>query len=186
MTNLKDAIEAAQRARPEQGAQGCREPKMRGPMLGSASVFDAFRFPSLARAPAAVSDKARRLGFAAVFLAVGVVMLALATPGPIALPLGGCRNTPGHLIFGQTFDVSMSLDRNTACSVWLHPGSAAVETLEVTSPPRHGSIGMRGRTGVIYRADRNFKGEDFFTFAMRGQSSAYRGTSVVRVRVTVR
>ena len=128
----------------------------------------------------------RRLSVAAFLLALGVAALALATPGPIELPLGGCRNMPGRLVFGQTFDVSMSLARNSACSVWLHPGSTAVDRLEIVTPPRHGSIDMRGRTGVIYRADRNFKGTDFFTFALRGQSAAFKGTSVHRVQVTVR
>jgi hypothetical protein len=123
---------------------------------------------------------------AAVLLSLCVAGLALATPGPIALPLGGCQNTPSLLVFGQTFDIAMSLARNSACSIRLHPGSTAVDRLDIVTPPRHGVIDMRGRTGVIYRADRGFKGDDFFTFAVRGQSAAYKGTSVHRVRVTVR
>jgi hypothetical protein len=182
MTDLKAAITAARRARQKPAAAGRREKKMRQPILAAPSGFLSF---VLAPTRQAAADS-RRLRLAAFLLALGVAGLALATPGPIALPLGGCHNTPGRLIFGQTFDVSMSLARNTACSVWLHPGSTAVDRLEIVTPPQHGAIDMRGRTGVIYRADRHFKGTDFFTFAVRGQSAAYKGTSVHRVHVTVR
>jgi hypothetical protein len=183
MTDLKAAITAARRARQKPAAAGRREKKMRQPTLGIAAPSG---FLGFARAPARPATTSRKLGLAAILLAFGVAGFALAAPGPIALPLGGCHNTPGRLIFGQTFDVSMSLARNTACSVWLHPGSTAVDRLEIVTPPQHGAIDMRGRTGVIYRADRHFKGTDFFTFAVRGQSAAYKGTSVHRVHVTVR
>ncbi len=182
MTNLRDAIEAARRSPKEPPG---KEPEMKQSILGVASLSDTLGLAPRARGIRG-SITTARLAFAAVFLAVGVLMLAIATPGPIELPLGGCRNDPGRLIFGETFEVAMNLDRNTACSVWLRPGSASVDKLDITSPPRHGTLAPRGRTGVIYRADRNFKGEDFFAFAMHGQSAAYNGTSVVRVRVQVR
>lgn len=180
MTDLKAAIAAARRTRQKPAAEGCREAKMRQLDMAAPSGV----LPFVRGRPRRIDT--RRLSVAALLLALGVAALALATPGPIELPLGGCRNTPGRLTFGQTFDVSMSLARNSACSVWLHPGSTAVDKLEIVTPPRHGSIDMRGRTGVIYRADRNFKGADFFTFAVRGQSAAFKGTSIHRVRVTVR
>lgn len=185
MTNLRNAIASARRVRRKAFAEPEKESKMKQSMLGIGGLSDALGLAPKVRGLRG-SVTTTRLAYAALFLAIGVLMLALATPGPIELPLGGCRNDPGRLVFGETFEVEMSLDRNTACSVMLRLGSAAVDKLEVTTPPRHGALVPRGRTGVIYRADRNFNGEDFFAFAMRGQSAAYNGTSVVRVRVQVR
>lgn len=183
MMNLRNAIESARRACDRACAGPEKEPEMKQSILGLARLSDALGLAPEARRGGATTT---RLAWAAVFLALGVMMLVLATPGPIELPLGGCRNTPSRLIFGETFDVTMNLDRNTACSVLLRPGSAAVDKLEITTPPRYGALSPRGRTGMVYRADRNFTGEDFFAFAMRGQSAAYNGTSVVRVRVQIR
>jgi hypothetical protein len=183
MTDLRNAIESARSARCKALAGPEKEPEMKQSMLGIASLSDALGLAPEARRGTATTT---RLAYAALFLAIGVVMLVLAIPGAMQIPLSGCRNDPGRLVFGETFEVEMNLSRNTACPVLLRPGSASVDKLEITTLPRHGALAPRGRTGVIYRADRNYKGEDFFAFAMRGQSAAYNGTSVVRVHVQVR
>jgi hypothetical protein len=185
MTDLRTAIHSARRARDRAVPTPEKEPQMEP--SGIASLSDATPLPPQAQGRTGKgASRIAWLGYAAVFLVIGVLMLALATPGTVELASGGCRNSPGRLIFGETFEVAMSLHHNTACSVRLRPGSAAVDKLEITQPPRHGVLIARGRTGAIYRPDRNFRGEDFFSFAMHGQSSAYKGTSVVRVRVLVR
>jgi hypothetical protein len=53
-------------------------------------------------------------------------------------------------------------------------------------PPRYGELAPRGRTGVFYRPDPKFKGEDSFAFALRGGPSSSHAKSVIRVQVTVK
>jgi hypothetical protein len=68
----------------------------------------------------------------------------------------------------------------------VQPGTAVIEDLTVTSAAQHGSISPRGRTGVIYRAHRNYRGEDDFALALRGRADSSAGVAIIRVRIDVR
>jgi hypothetical protein len=97
-----------------------------------------------------------------------------------------CHVKPIPLVLGQDTQVTAAVPRGVSCSMRVRPGNAMVEDLRIDAPPHHGELAPRGRTGVYYRPDRKFKGEDSFAFALRGGSSAARATSVVRVLVTVK
>ena len=42
----------------------------------------------------------------------------------------------------------------------------SIDDLDVATPPQRGTLAMRGRSGVIYRAERGFTGIDTFALAV--------------------
>jgi hypothetical protein len=97
-----------------------------------------------------------------------------------------CQLKPIPVVFGQDTEVAVEAPSGTPCSVRALTGSTTVEDLRIESQPQFGAVVPRGRTGVVYRPDPKFKGEDSFTFALRGGASSLRATSVVRVHVTLK
>jgi hypothetical protein len=97
-----------------------------------------------------------------------------------------CHLKPITLVLGADTQISATVPRGMPCSIRALTGSAMVEDLTIDSPPQHGELTPRGRTGVFYRPDPKFKGEDFFAFGLRGGPSSSRATSIIRVRVTVK
>jgi hypothetical protein len=61
-----------------------------------------------------------------------------------------------------------------------------IDALTVTAAAQHGSLAPRGRTGIIYRAQGDYRGEDSFALALRGRAGGDDAVAIVRVRVTVR
>jgi hypothetical protein len=97
-----------------------------------------------------------------------------------------CQLKPIPIVFGQNTEVSAQVPSGTPCSVRALTGNTTIEDLRIESQPQFGAVVPRGRTGVVYRPDPKFKGEDSFTFALRGGASSLRATSVVRVHVTLK
>ncbi|MCZ7661415.1 MAG: hypothetical protein M5U07_28005 [Xanthobacteraceae bacterium] len=184
MTDLKQAIETARRAR-RRVAPGLEAHELQQPAMASGRAGSPTRrAPGLpARRRRDTAAIVRRVGRAA--LAPVAAALALAALMTIAPPFGSCRNDPARIVFGETFEVAMRVRTDRACALSLRLGGAAVDALEVTRAPAHGALVPRGRTGVIYRPGRAFAGEDFFSFTLHGQSALYKGASTVRVRVAV-
>jgi len=100
-------------------------------------------------------------------------------------PPSACLALPVHLILGAETAARIETSSGIACTVSVQTGSAVIDDLTVTSPAQHGSVAPRGRTGVIYRPQGNYQGEDQFELALRGRSDAKAGVAIVRVRVTV-
>jgi hypothetical protein len=96
-----------------------------------------------------------------------------------------CRFKPIALAIGLDRQIAAAVPRGMPCSVQTLTGEATVEDLTIQSPPRHGELAPRGRTGVFYRPDPNFKGEDSFAFEMRGGPSSSYAKSIVHVQVNV-
>jgi len=97
-----------------------------------------------------------------------------------------CHASPVMLGFGGDLDARMTAPAGTACSLSVKAAMASFDQLEITAPPQHGAVTVRGRTGVIYRPEPQYSGDDFFAFAPRGQSARRDGMPVVRVSVTVK
>jgi hypothetical protein len=97
-----------------------------------------------------------------------------------------CRFKPIALTLGLDTQISAIVPRGVPCSVRTLTGDATVADLAIHSPPRHGDLAPRGRTGVFYRPDPKFTGEDSFAFALRGGPGSSRTESVIRVQVTVK
>jgi hypothetical protein len=119
-------------------------------------------------------------------LIIGFSLVCLAVAGPHALARVDCRVEPVPLLFGAEIELSMTVNSGSRCTVAARPVDASVTDLAVEMQPVFGRLQPRGRTGVIYRASRPFRGTDAFSFVLTGSAGASAGTSVVRVRVTVK
>ena len=128
-------------------------------------------------------DSRSVLGGCAILLSlIGVwsTMKALELRPPPA-----CDASPVRLTFGAETAARIETGSGTACAVAMQVGAAVIEELTVTVAAQHGSITPRGRTGVVYRAQDNYRGEDSFALALRGRSQTQQGVAIVRVRVNV-
>jgi hypothetical protein len=115
-----------------------------------------------------------------------VVASAAATVWSMTGAARDCRFKPITLALGLDRQISATVPRGVPCSVRTLTGDATVEDLAVHSPPRHGELAPRGRTGVFYRPDPKFKGEDSFAFALRGGPNSSHAQSIIRVQMTVK
>ena len=94
-----------------------------------------------------------------------------------------CRVEPIPLALGRHSDVPIALPANRPCAILVKAGSTPLDDITIDAPPQHGTLALRGRTGVVYRPDRGFKGDDAFVFTLRSSSAG--ASSVVRVRAVV-
>ena len=97
-----------------------------------------------------------------------------------------CQVSPLGLVLGAETAVTMRTGSGMACTVAVQTGSAVIDDIAVTAQPGHGSIAPRGRTGVIYRPQARYRGEDSFELALHGRSGMGEDVAIVRVRVTVK
>jgi hypothetical protein len=102
-----------------------------------------------------------------------------------ALGSRDCHTKPVPLAIGHDADVSITLPANTPCTILVRTGGISVDDIAIHAPPERGTLISRARTGVVYRPLPGFKGNDSFSFSLRGGVDAIRRTSVVRVRAVV-
>ena len=148
---------------------------------------------SAAAAQAARAPVTREPGWVASLWqwpALGCVALAASLLGAFAAPSFGpapaCRTEPAVLGIAADLDVRMIVAHNGACAVWSKADNIAINDVAIATAPQHGTLALRGRTGVTYRPAPHFTGEDSFAFTLHGQSDARDHSSLVRVQVTVR
>jgi len=106
----------------------------------------------------------------------------------LALTGGGsadCHGAPRLLRFGDEADAVVNVSAGWACPLWFKLTSQSIDDLDVMSPPRRGTLAMRGRSGVVYRAERGFTGLDTFALGVRGASATGEGIATIRVLVSV-
>ncbi len=127
-------------------------------------------------------DEAAQSGRAAPawrFVGLSILcVLAMAVAG--TLSSRGCRVEPVTLGAGIGRDISIAVPADTPCTILVRPGSATLVGFTVDVPPQRGTVTPRGRTGVVYRPNRGYTGDDGFTFSLHGRSSA-----IVRVRARI-
>jgi hypothetical protein len=124
-----------------------------------------------------------------VFGCIALVGLFLGMVGGTTLGpqgAGQCRTEPGALAFGADIDATMTVSHSSVCAIWTKADNASFDEPKVMLLPQHGTIALRGRTGVTYRPNREFTGEDSFAFTLRGRSAMRDIASLVRVRVNVK
>jgi hypothetical protein len=121
--------------------------------------------------------------------AILMLVMILALTGLVGrwgLPLRGqCHIVTPPLAFGSEEEARMEASNGTACAAVMRVGSARIDELVVLEAPRNGTVSLRGRTGVTYRAAAGFHGDDAFVIALRGRSAESAGTAVIRVAVAV-
>jgi len=79
----------------------------------------------------------------------------------------------------------MRVSSGRSCIMVARIGSTDAQDIWIDTAPQHGTVRPRGRTGITYRAADRFKGDDFFTIALRGRGKSGAGIMTVRVRVAV-
>lgn len=125
----------------------------------------------------------RHVAWRILLVTLPIIAATLAISGQ---GFAACRASPALLRFGAEIDTSMSVRAGWACPLLLKTASQGVDDLDVMIPPRRGTLTMRGRTGVVYRADPDFRGTDTFALAARSAPSAGPGIATIRVQVSVR
>ena len=123
-------------------------------------------------------------------------MRALCGLGTIGLLLIGlvaswlmperCQTRPIAVAVGASTDASVSMQAGRACTIAVEIGPAIIRMVSIETHPAHGRLMLRGRTGLVYVPDRDFKGNDTFAFTLDNADGREAGTSLVRVAATVR
>jgi hypothetical protein len=115
--------------------------------------------------------------------AIALLLIGLAASW--SMPMR-CQTQPITLAFGASTYASVTVPARRACTISVEIGSAVIRAVSIETSPAHGSIMLRGRTGVIYVPHPDFKGKDAFAFALDGVADRTTGTSLVRVNATVK
>jgi hypothetical protein len=143
--------------------------------------------PDLLQAGVPGRSKFRLTPAGAGWLALLAILAAvIAARAFDVVPVPECRTTPTRLAFVPVTEMRATVSAGTPCLVSLRLGSARVQKLAITLDPQHGVVAPRGRTGVIYRPQSGFRGEDTFWFSLDGPSNRNPGAAVVRVGITVK
>ena len=103
-----------------------------------------------------------------------------------ALSAGGCRVAPIPLTPGAGTELSIAVPGDTSCTILVPAGSANLDDITIDSPPHHGTLTARGRTGTVYRPNRGFKGEDAFSFSLNARAGAVRESSTIHVQAIIK
>jgi hypothetical protein len=97
-----------------------------------------------------------------------------------------CQTRPIPIAFGTMVETRVAVPAQRACTITVSIGSAVISAVAVETEPEHGRLAPRGRTGVVYVPDADFKGEDSFVFALERSPDRGAATSLVRVIATVK
>ena len=103
-----------------------------------------------------------------------------------ALSARGCRVAPIPLTLGAGTELAIAIPADTPCTILIPAGGATLDEITVDTPPQHGTLTARGRTGTVYRPNRGFKGDDAFAFSLNARSGAVRESSIVRVQASIK
>jgi hypothetical protein len=120
--------------------------------------------------------------FACVGLATLAAMIGLPSFNADMRP---CWTEPAVLASGAEVAAKMTVAHNAACALSTKLQSITAHDVRIEVPPQHGTLALRGRSGVTYRPESKFTGNDFFAYTLRSRS-ARDNMSFVRVSVTVK
>jgi hypothetical protein len=151
------------------------------------ATYPSVAAPDLVQARVSGRSRSRLTPAGAGYLAMLAILAAVIAARAfnlVAVP--ECRTTPARLAFVPVTEVKATVSAGTPCLVSLRLGSARVQKLSITVDPQYGLVAPRGRTGVIYRPQSGFRGEDAFWFSLDGPSNQNPGAAVVRVGITVK
>ena len=78
----------------------------------------------------------------------------------------------------------MQIVSGQSCVRGLNYGAVRVDEVKLLSPPQSGQVTLTG-PGFSYAAKANFQGQDVFTLQVSGSMLRIRGTSEIKVLVSV-
>jgi hypothetical protein len=120
------------------------------------------------------------------WIALAALVGAVGATQPYSTSMRPCSTEPALLGSGAELAAHMTVSHNAACAIGAKIQSIATEDVKLEVAPQHGTLALRGRSGVTYRPAPEFTGNDFFAFTQRGHAGARDNMSFVRVSVTVK
>jgi hypothetical protein len=97
-----------------------------------------------------------------------------------------CQITSIPVVLGPITELTMTAKQGASCPIFVRTTIAAIDRIVVTVKPRNGTATPRATSGIIYRSNSRFTGDDFFVFNTWFNLLNYKKKSEVRVKVTVR
>ena len=120
--------------------------------------------------------------FHRVFFFVLIAFLSLSTPAAYAVEC--VVNGPRYSLISDVVNWSIKVGSGQSCIRGLRFNNVAIESLKLVSPPQTGQVTLRGPS-FIYSAKSEYEGEDSFTIAVSGTINKSRGSSTIRIAVSV-
>src|ERR1700722_3370381 len=91
---------------------------------------------------------------------------------------------PRYRLASDTVNWSIKIGSGQSCIRGLRFSNVAIETLELVSPPQTGQVKTQGPS-FTYSAKSEYEGDDSFTIAVTGSINRSRGSSSIRIIVSV-
>jgi hypothetical protein len=114
-----------------------------------------------------------------------VVLIAFLSPStPAAYAIECVVNGPRYGLTSDVVNWSIRISSGQSCIRGLRFNNVAFESLKLVSPPQVGQVTLRGPS-FIYSAKSEYEGEDYFTVAVSGTINKSRGSSTIRITVSV-
>jgi hypothetical protein len=92
---------------------------------------------------------------------------------------------PPYLLTSDTVDWAIQVASGKGCVRGLRRRDIVLEKVTLTAPPKSGSVRLVG-PGFRYTANPGFHGEDSFNVEVSGLAGKVRGTSTIRIVVSVK
>jgi hypothetical protein len=92
---------------------------------------------------------------------------------------------PRYALTSDTVDWSITVGSGQGCVRGLRWGNVVIERVALTTPSKSGNVQLVG-PGFRYTANTGFHGDDSFSIEVRGFAGKVRGTSTIRVAVSVK
>jgi hypothetical protein len=111
-----------------------------------------------------------------------IAFLSMCTPAVYATEC--VVNGPRYGLTSDIVNWSMTISSGQSCIRGLRFNNVIIESLELVSSPRTGQVTIHG-PGFTYSAKSGYEGEDSFTIALSGTINRLRGSSTIRIIVSV-
>ncbi len=161
-------------------------------MFGSAESFSSFaevRDCDHARHDGEIRKKAARTRTSSLLggLCLAGVAGLFAAPIFFNVPtVNECRLSPLPQPGVAATEAAMTVKSGVLCPFSAKSAWASVDEIAVVTPPRSGTVIPQDHTGLIYRSNAGFHGEDSFSVEMHMRSPVLTGKSLVHFTVAVR
>src|SRR5262247_2730003 len=123
-----------------------------------------------------------------IIVSVGPNVSPQTSPTEFVRPTLGdaCVLTVGSLyqLKSDAVDWTMRTDSGQSCIRGLRHNRVTIDTAKLISPPQSGQVKLLG-SGFSYTAKSDFEGQDSFTIQVSGMSNGIRGSSDIRIIVSV-
>jgi len=131
------------------------------------------------RATRVVKSKRTMWSSGATLLALLLVFVRPALGDACVLKMGS-----QYQLRSDTVDWTMQTSSGQSCTRGLRHARVTIDTVKLISPPQAGQVKLLG-PGFSYTAKSDFEGQDSFTIQVSGMLNGIRGSSDIRIIVSV-